>query len=311
MEFIRGLHNLHQANSPCVATIGNFDGVHLGHQRILKNLSATGQHLQLPTLLITFEPTPKEFFMKDHAPARLTNLREKLFQLQGFELDQVICLSFDRRFAEIPAETFITEILHQRLSVRQLIVGDDFRFGYQRRGDFALLQKMGAVLNMGVTATSTVLVDSARVSSSAIRDALAHGELKQAHELLGRNYYFCGKVAYGAQRGRHLGFPTANIFIKRRVCPISGVFVVNVHGLNNTIYHAVANVGKRPTVDGTRILLETHILDFDQQIYGQTLKIEFLQKIREEQKFANLDALRQQINQDASFAREYFNLQNK
>jgi riboflavin kinase/FMN adenylyltransferase len=306
MEFIRGLHNLKPRHRGCVATIGNFDGVHLGHQAVIGQLAEKAQALRLPTAAILFEPQPQEFFQPDAAPPRLTRLREKLQALRRYSVDRVLCLRFDARFAALSAEEFILRVLVEGLAVRYLVVGDDFRFGARRRGDFAMLEEAGRRHGFQVVNMHAVTVDGERVSSTRVRAALAAADLDAAEKLLGRPYRMCGRVAHGARRGRALGVPTANIHLHRRTAPVNGVFAVEVFGLKREPLAGVANIGTRPTVDGTRTLLEVHLLDFDENIYGAYLQVNFLRKLREEKRFESLDELRRWIARDVEDARAFF-----
>jgi riboflavin kinase/FMN adenylyltransferase len=306
MEFIRGLPNLRPRHRDCVATIGNFDGVHLGHLAVLGQVAEKAAQLQRPTTVIIFEPQPQEYFAPDTAPPRLTRLREKLLALRRYSVDRVLCLPFDRRLAAMPAEAFIDQVLVQGLAVRYLVVGDDFRFGKGRQGDFSLLQQTGAAQGFTVATMHTFNIDSERVSSTRVRAALACGDLHGAEKLLGRPYRMCGRVAHGDKRGRSIGFPTANIHLHRHATPVQGVFAVELFGLEGEPVAGVANVGSRPTVDGTRSLLEVHLFDFDSDIYGRYVHVDFLHKLRAEQRFDSFQALKQQILCDAEQAREFF-----
>ncbi len=308
MELIRGAHNLLPRHRGCVATIGNFDGVHLGHQAVLGQLAEKAEALCLPTTVITFEPQPQEFFMADRAPPRLTRLREKIHALRRFSVDRVLVLIFNERFANQSASEFIKRILVEGLGVRYLVVGDDFRFGHRRTGDFELLQRVGMERGFQVVSMRSFLIDGERVSSTLIREALARGDLATAEKYLGRSYRMSGRVAHGDKRGRTIGFPTANIFLHRKVTPVQGVFAVEMYGLEREPIHGVANVGNRPTVDGTRSLLEVHLFDFDQEIYGRHVDVEFRYKIRDERRFESFEALKAQIEQDSRAARDYFGI---
>lgn len=303
---IRGLHGLRPHHRGCVATIGNFDGVHLGHLQVLELLKLRAQALGLPSAVVIFEPLPAEYFAPDAAPPRLTRLREKVEQLRTAGIDRVLCLHFDRALAGMPAEEFIRRVLVEGLGVRFLVVGDDFRFGPERRGDFAMLVHAGTEFGFEVTATPSYVLDNERVSSTRIRNALAAGDLEDAARLLGRPYAMCGRVARGDQRGRQLGFPTANVQLHRRTSPLKGVFAVTLAGVAEHPLPGVANIGNRPTVDGTRCLLEVHLLDFSGDIYRKYVQVAFLKKLRDEQKFASLDALKGQIGLDTQAARLYF-----
>ena len=306
MELIFGLHNLQPADTPCVATIGNFDGVHLGHQAVIGQLAEKGAAMNLPTTLITFEPTPAEFFGQHKAPARLSTFREKYLTLKRFAIDRLLVLPFNHRLASMNAEDFISKILIEGLDIRYLVVGDDFRFGKNRAGDFKLLQQAGEENNFTVVSMPSFRVDGERVSSSGIRSALADGNFDRAERLLGRHYHMTGKVAHGDKRGRQWGFPTANINMKRKVIPLRGIFAVEVFGLDREPVFGVANLGTRPTVCGMRTLLEVHLFDFDEQIYGRRINVIFRHKIREELRFDSFDELKQQIGRDVVSAKEYF-----
>ncbi len=306
MELIRGLHNLASRHRGCVATIGNFDGVHLGHQAVIGQLADEAARLHLPSVLITFEPQPQEYFAQAQVPARLTRFREKLEQLRRFALDRIVCLPFTARLAAMPAEAFIQRVLIDGLGVRYLVVGDDFRFGQGRQGDFALLQETGATQGFDVVNMHTFTIDGGRVSSTRIRTALEQGELQSAQRLLGRDYRMSGRVAHGDKRGRTIGFPTANIHLHRRVSPVQGVYAVEMYGVAGEPLQGVANIGNRPTVDGTRTVLEVYLLDFRGDLYGRHVQVSFAHKLRAEMHFASLDALRMQIDRDVAQARAYF-----
>ncbi len=306
MQLIRGLHNLPAASRGCALTIGNFDGVHRGHQAVLAQLQARAAELQLPATVMVFEPTPQEYFAPDRAPPRLQRLRDKLTLFRELGVDRVVCLRFDRRLAERDAAAFVQDILVDGLDVRHLVIGDDFRFGKGRNGDFAFLQAAGQQHGFEVVSTHTLADDDERVSSTRIREALATGDLALAERLLGRPYQICGRVAPGQQRGRSIGFPTANVRLHRAASPLRGVFAVRAHGLGDSPVTGVANLGTRPTVCGQETVLETHLFDFDRDIYGRYVDIEFCRKLRDEKKFASFEALKQQIQRDAEQARQFF-----
>ena len=306
MQFIRGIYNLPPGHQGCVATIGNFDGIHLGHQAVIGQLAEKAADLSLPSVLISFEPQPMEFFLPDKAPARLTRLREKLQVLRRFSVDMLLCLRFNRQLAALTAEEFIQQILVQALRVRFLVVGDDFRFGKNRAGDFTMLQAAGEQYDFQVVHMHTFSVDGERVSSTRIRDALQAGDLQYADRLLGREYRMSGRVAHGKKLGRELGFPTANIDVHRRATPLQGIFIVEVFGLQGEPLQGVASLGTRPTVDGTKVLLEVYIFDFDREIYGEYLQVSFLKKLRDEVKYTTLEALKLQIQKDVDEAKDYF-----
>ena len=305
MELIRGLQNLKSRHRGCVATLGNFDGVHLGHQAVIGQLAEKGATLHLPTALVLFEPQPQEYFQPGSAVARLSRLREKLKVLQRYSVDRVLCLRFDAHLAAMAAEDFIQRVLVDGLGVQSLVIGDDFRFGKDRRGDYALLQAAGSRHGFQTVPMHTFSIDGERVSSTRVRKALATGDLATAEILIGRPYRMCGRVAHGDKRGRTIGVPTANIHLHRQVTPVRGVYVVEMFGLEREPLVGVANVGNRPTVDGTRTLLEVHLFDFDQEIYGRYVSIDFLHRLRDEQRFTSFDELKLRINQDMHEARAW------
>jgi riboflavin kinase / FMN adenylyltransferase len=305
MELIHGLHNLRPQHRGCVATIGNFDGVHLGHQAVLGQLAERGAELGLPTVVITFEPHPREFFARGVAPPRLTRFREKLQALLRFSVTRVVCLRFNQALASMPAADFIQSLLVEGLAVRYLVVGDDFRFGKGREGDFTMLHAAGSEHDFQVAAMHTFYVDGLRASSTRIREALAQDDLATAEKLLGRPYRMCGRVVHGDERGRTIGFPTANIHLHRRSSPVSGVYAVEVFGLEKEPLTGVANIGTRPTVGGTESRLEVHLLDFDSDIYGRYVHVDFLHKLRPESRFESLEELVAQIRKDATAARAF------
>lgn len=315
MELIRGIHNIKPHHQGCVLSIGNFDGVHLGHQQVLKKLGEQAKLLSLPAVVMTFEPQPMEFFAKQAAPARLTRLRDKFVQLAKCQVDRLLCVNFNRDFANLSPNDFICDLLVKRLGVKYLVVGDDFCFGKDRQGSFADLQKAGERYGFDVVNTKSFCVESSvdssseteqpiRVSSTAIRQALAQDQLPQVAQMLGRDYSINGRVSHGQKLGRTIGFPTANIPLKRNVSPVSGVYVVKVIGADDQhIIGGVANIGNRPTVNGIRQQLEVHLFDFKQNLYGKQLEVVLLHKLRNEQKFDSFDLLKQQIQLDAQAAR--------
>lgn len=295
------------ASGPVALTIGNFDGVHRGHHAMLAQLRAKADELGVPAAVLTFEPHPRELFTPDQAPARLTSLREKLSLLEACGVDQVYLLRFDRRQASMSAADFIQRILVQGLGVRHVIIGDDFRFGQGRQGDFAMLQAHGAATGFGVEALHTVELDGLRVSSSAVRDALAAANLNLAAQLLGRPYAIAGRVAHGNKIGRTLGFPTANIQLKRKRVPLAGVYAVTVSGIDKRHLPGAASVGVRPTIGaGLKPVLEVFLLDFNQDIYGAHLTVHFMHKLRDEAKYDSLDELKAAIAADVVATRNYF-----
>jgi riboflavin kinase / FMN adenylyltransferase len=315
MKLFRGMHNLNPYTSGCVATIGNFDGVHVGHQAIIEQLHATARSLGLPAVVIVFEPQPREFFDAEGAPPRLMRFSEKLEALQALQIDCVVCLQFNQRFRSLTAQEFIEKVLIKGLHVRHLVVGDDFRFGCDRSGDFKLLQEFGELCDFSVNHTSTLEVAGERVSSTLIRSLLTQGQFEHAALLLGHPYTVTGRVMHGKKLGRQLGVPTANINPGRRKPVLNGVFAVqatigrnrNSDGKNYTL-PGVANIGLRPSVEKKtgKPVLEVHLLDFDSDLYGQRVTVRFLKKIRDERKFDGLDELQQQIHADIKDVEDYF-----
>lgn len=306
MKLIRGITNLKFNNNGCIATIGNFDGLHQGHQALLSHTVKLAKSLGLPSVLITFEPHPQEFFRPQLAAPRLTRLREKLEYLQASGIDQVLVLHFNAKLADMSAEDFVRKVLVKGLHVQHLIVGDDFHFGKDRKGDFAFLQQQGEHYHFSVESTPTLQYQDRRISSQWVREALQQGDLNLAEILLARPYVLTGKVAHGNKKGRELGFPTANIHLFRRASPLSGVFAVKVHGINERIYYGAANVGNRPTISGGRVLLEIHIFDLNESIYGKHLQVEFVKKLRDEKRYDNLEVLVAQIAKDVVDAKRVF-----
>ncbi|WGW00938.1 bifunctional riboflavin kinase/FAD synthetase [Vibrio sp. YMD68] len=303
MELIRGIHNIKPQHKGCVLTIGNFDGVHLGHQQVLDQVTQKAHDLELPSVVMTFEPQPMELFSQDRAPARLTRLRDKYVQLSKLDLDRLLCVNFNRYFASLSAEAFIRDLLVDKLGVKYLVVGDDFCFGKGRTGDFSMLREAGQLFGFDVVSTNSFCLQHQRVSSTGIRNALAEDALDTASEMLGREYSISGRVSHGRKLGRTIGFPTANIPLKRCVSPVSGVYVVQALGLGQQRIGGVANIGQRPTVNGIRQQLEVHLFDFDGNLYGQQLEVLLLHKLRNEHKFESFEALKQQIELDAEAAR--------
>jgi riboflavin kinase/FMN adenylyltransferase len=296
-----------QAASSRVLAIGNFDGLHLGHRALLERLTAAGRQHGLPPAVMTFEPHPRELFSPEQAPARLTSLREKLALLESCGIEEVFLLHFSRKLAGLSAEEFIERVLVQGLAVRHLIIGDDFRFGKGRAGDFAMLQAAGQQHGFGVEAMHTIEIGGERVSSSAVRDVLGAGDLEHAARLLGRPYSIAGRVVHGDKIGRKLGFPTANIQLKRKRVALTGVFAVTVSGLDKRHLPGAASLGVRPTLGaGLRPVLEVHLFDFDQEIYGQHLTVHFLHKLRDEAKYDSFEALTAQIARDVKATQKYF-----
>lgn len=293
---------------PTALAIGNFDGVHLGHGALLGRLGEIARQYSLPPTILSFEPHPREFFSPASAPARLTTFREKIELLGEAGVAQAMICRFNGAFAALSAEQFVERVLVGGLQVRHVIIGDDFRFGKGRLGDFDMLQAAGRLHGFGVEAMGSVTVEGERVSSSGVRAALAAGDMAHAARLLGRPYIIDGQVSHGQKLGRQLGFATANLRIKHNPLPMTGVFAVQVGGLGSQQLPGVANLGVRPTVGGTRPLLEVHLFDFDRDIYGKHISVRFVHKLRDEQRFPNFDALKAQIAADAAAARAFFTL---
>lgn len=306
MELIRGLHNLQDRHRACALTIGNFDGVHLGHQLILKRLLAKARELDLDACIMSFEPLPQEYFAPAQAPSRLTRLREKFIALENTGIDQFLCIKFNHWLAELTAEEFIQQVLVEQLHVRYLVIGDDFRFGKGRAGDFDMLHAAGKRYGFEVVNSHSHCLDGERISSTRIRQALAEDELELAQKMLGHSYQMCGRIAHGDKRGRSIGFPTANIKLHRHATPLAGVYAVTMTGIDNRVIRGVANIGKRPTVDGHHLQLEVHLFNFDKTIYGEQVCVQFKHKLRNEQRFESFEALKQQIAKDSEQAKSFF-----
>ncbi|WP_148861737.1 bifunctional riboflavin kinase/FAD synthetase [Marinobacter fonticola] len=312
MRLIRGLANLQslsgRPDSPlkdgCVATIGNFDGVHVGHQTIIEQVHERAAAEGLPSLVMIFEPQPREFFQGDEAPPRLTGFRQKLKALKAQDVDVVLCVRFDERFRSYSARGFIDDILIEGLAVRHLVIGDDFRFGCDRAGDFKLLQTVGREEGFGVERTVTVEVEGERVSSTRVRECLQRNALDVAEKLLGAPYAIEGRIVYGRQLGRDLNAPTANINLKQSAA-LRGVYVVRATLADGRVCDGAANIGLRPTVDGRQPSLEVHLFDFAGTLYGQRMRVEFRHPLRDEIKFDSVDALKAQIHQDFADARAW------
>ncbi|BFM10413.1 bifunctional riboflavin kinase/FAD synthetase [Simiduia litorea] len=304
--FVHGLHNLRDSHRGSVLTIGSFDGVHLGHQKMLKQLRDKAQALGVHSTAMTFEPQPHEYFSGERAPARLMRLRDKVTALFEQGVDQVFCLPFNAQLRHLTAAQFVQQVLVNGLAVKYLVVGDDFRFGCDRAGDFNFLLAAGAQFDFGVCNTKTFSLDDTRVSSTRIREVLEQADFAQAEQLLGRPYSMTGKVVRGQQLGRTIGVPTANVHLHRYRSPLNGVFTVRVV-VDGVCFQGVANVGVRPTVlDGAKPILEVHLFNFAEDIYGKNIQVIFCSKLREEQKFASIDALAAQLQSDIEAGKTYF-----
>ncbi|KEF29710.1 Riboflavin kinase [Marinobacter nitratireducens] len=312
MRLIRGLINLNTLSERedfpfaqgCVATIGNFDGVHIGHQTILEQVKEKAAALGVPSVVMVFEPQPREFFQGNEAPPRLMSFRQKFEALTALGIDHVLCLHFNGRLRRLTSHEFIDTVLVEGVRVRHLVVGDDFRFGCDRTGDFMLLREVGRQQGFTVENTRTVTVAGERVSSTRVRERLTVNRLEEAEALLGRPYRIRGRVVYGRQLGREIGAPTANILLQR-MAPLQGVYVVTAMLEDGEVYDGVANIGLRPTVDGKQPALEVHLFDFAGTLYGQHIEVVFRHGLREEIKFDSVDALKEQIARDFDDARDW------
>lgn len=304
-HFTRGLHNLRPV-AGSVVTIGSFDGVHRGHQAILRQVTGKAKALGLPSAVIVFEPQPHEYFSGEKAPARLMRLREKALALFAAGIDHVVCLQFNASLRQLSAAEFIKQVLVDGLGVKYLVIGDDFRFGCDRSGDYQALQAAGKQYGFEVTDTHTFEIDGERVSSTRVRAELEKANFAKAKELLGKPYVISGRVGFGQQLGRTLGVPTANVQLRRYRSPLNGVFAVKAC-VGEQCWQGVANVGVRPTVGGaTKPILEVHLFDFAGDLYGKNMVVEFVHKLREEQKFDSIDLLKAQIYRDIDDAKAYF-----
>ncbi len=302
MELIRGLHNIRDRHRNCVLTIGKFDGVHLGHQAVLSQVTEQAKRLGLPSTVMVFEPQPEELFNPQNAPARLSRLRDKYTALAELGVDRLLCMKFSRDFAALSAEFFVEQLLVNKLGVRFLVVGDDFHFGKGRVGDFDMLVRAGKQFGFDVVNTRSFRMEDCRISSSSIRQALADNEFERAEAMLGRPFAITGKVVHGDKKGRTIGFPTANLLLKRCQTPVHGVFAVEAE-VDGKRYPGVANIGTRPTVRGQRSQLEVHLFNYSGNLYGKFLSVAIKAKLRNEQKFDSFELLHQQIQKDAQQAR--------
>jgi len=307
---MRITHGFTPLGTPHAVTIGNFDGLHLGHQAMLARLLDVARTRGLPSCVLSFEPHPREFFAPEQAPARLSSLREKAECLQRMGIDRLHVFRFDRAFSALTAEAFIEQVLGTTLDARYVLVGDDFRYGAKRAGDFALLKRAGESLGFDAEHLPTVEVASERASSTAVRTALAAGELEHAARLLGRPYSISGRVVHGDKLGRDIGFPTANIQLKHNRPPLMGIFAVELYGLDGEPLPGVASLGRRPTVKGADAVpvLEVHLFDFKAEIYGRRVRVDFHHKLRDEAKYPDLDTLVAQIRRDVDDAKQFLAL---
>ncbi len=315
MKVIRGLYNCRQQHQNGVLTIGNFDGLHLGHQKMLEQLHAESVRLDTHRCLMTFEPLPREYFTPDNTASRLMNRSEKVRTLSAFDPairpDYLLFLNFNQALAGMRATEFIEKILIDTLKIKSLIIGDDFRFGCDRRGDLALLQQYSQKNHFAIISIESHCIDKQRVSSTLIREALANDLLDEADKMLGRSYTICGHVSHGEKRGRSIGFPTANIHLRRAETPLHGVYSVPMHSQKYGDIAGVANIGRRPTVDGQRVQLEVHLFDFDASLYGEQVCVSFQHKIRDEKKFDSFEDLKKQIQLDCQKAIDQLKMKNE
>ncbi len=308
MKLVRSIHSKSMPDGGCALTIGNFDGIHLGHQMILRRLVEKGEELSLPTVVMTFLPTPNEYFQKQKPAPRLFGLGARYLSIREYGIDVMLALPFNSGLANTSAGEFIRQILVEGLDIRYILTGDDFRFGEGRAGDHQLLERFGQEHGFMAEQFHTVSDASARISSTRIRYALARGDLSAARQMLGRNYSMMGRVIHGDKRGRQWGFPTLNIAVRNP--PFTGVFAVCVQGIDEKEYSGVANLGARPTVGGLKTLLEVHLFDFDRSIYGRRICVEFIEKIRDERKFDSFDQLKTQILADCEAGKRLFSLRS-
>lgn len=303
MLLVRKLDNYSADNNGIVLTIGNFDGLHLGHQQILKQLLLEAKRRGLLSAVMCFEPQPLEFFNRSNTPARLSRFRDKFIGFKNLCIDILFCLNFNNRLASMPAEEFITEVLVKKINVKHLIVGDDFHFGANGKGDFAMLCTYGEKYGFKAESLDSFLHESNRISSTEIRELLRCDELEKVANLIGEPFFIRGKVSHGQELGRTIDFPTANINLKRRVAPVYGVYAVKVSLPDGSLWNGMANIGTRPTVNGLEPRLEVYILDFNGELYHQEIKVSFIKKMRVEKKFSSLVQLKEQITLDEANAR--------
>jgi riboflavin kinase/FMN adenylyltransferase len=304
MELVRGLHNISRRHQGCVLTVGNYDGVHLGHQKMIGVLKSRAAELRSTATVLVFEPSSKEFIDPEGAPPRLTRWREKFLALAAQGVDRLVTLRFDEYMRAMTHECFVEELIVEGLGTRHMVVGNDFRYGCNAGGTIDNLRAAGEAHGFGVEQIAPFVFDGVRVSSTAVRERLASSDFAGAARLLGRPYRMLGRVVHGTELGRKLGFPTANLRLMRRKPPVQGVMAVRVFGIEPEPMPAVASLGTRPTVDGKNMLLEVHVFDFAGDLYGREIEVEFVAKLRDEVKFDSLDALTAQMHTDAAQARE-------
>ena len=303
MQLIRGLHNIKPTHYGSVVTIGNFDGVHLGHSEIIKRLKRSAEKFNVPSTVIVFEPQPAEYFKRGNVPARLSRFREKFELIAERGVDRLLVLPFNKELANYPPLRFVEEVLVEKLGIRALIIGDDFRFGSDRGGDFATLQALGKKYRFVLEQMPPFLFIGKRISSTYIRNLFRHGYMTEAIRMLGHPYWMEGVVLHGHQQGREWGFPTANLDMHRQVSPLSGIYSVRVHGIGDTERLGVAYIGTRPIIEDPRWVLEVHLFDFDEDIYGRRIRVEFCDKIRDDMDFDSFEVMARQIERDCETAR--------
>ncbi len=304
MHLIRGLHNL-KKHAGSVVTIGNFDGVHVGHEKIISQLVKKSKTLNLPSVLISFSPTPQTFFGRQQAS--LTSFKEKHQLLADLGVDEHLIINFDQAFSMLEAKDFIQQVLLDKLNIKHCLIGDDFCFGRGRQGDFSLLKKMSIIHGFQAENTQSILCNGHRVSSSEIRTLLGRGDMALTEQMLGRAFSISGKITHGLKKGRTIGFPTINLPIKKRISPILGVFVATVE-IDGDVFKGVCNIGTRPTINSKETLLEVFLFDFNRDVYGLKAKVVFKHKIRDVKKFDSFGALKQQIESDVQSAKSHFSL---
>src|SRR5574344_119729 len=312
MQLVRKLDNYRADSKGIVLTIGNFDGLHLGHQEILKQLLKVSHDKNLLSAVMCFEPQPLEFFNRNETPARLSRFRDKFLGFEKFGIDLLFCLNFNKSLANMSPNDFIVKILVEKLNVKQVIVGDDFHFGASGIGNFNMLCEYGKKYNFNAISLDSFIHNSCRISSTKIRKLLRCDELDHVANLIGEPFFIRGKVSHGQELGRKIDFPTANINLKRRVAPVNGVYAVTVLLPNGSVKNGMANVGTRPTVNGVEPKLEVYIINFNGELYRQEIKVSFIKKIRAEKKFSSLVQLKEQLQLDEAYARKLFmQLENK
>jgi len=309
MELIRGVHNIRPRHHGSVASVGNFDGLHLGHQAVLRQLLDASARYQLPSTVIIFEPQPAEYFHPEGQPPRLSAMREKLMLLQRFGIDRVCVMRFNEHFAAQTAEEFATATLVDGFGIRELVIGDDFKFGSARGGDFFALEAFGKRYGFTVLRTQSHILNGERVSSTAVRQKLIDGNFAGVEAFLGRRYFIAGRVVHGQHRGRSIGFPTVNLNLNRHRAPLNGIYASYVRGLGDRLLPAISYVGSRPVIEDPSYVLEAHIFDIDEDCYGRRLEVEFVEKVRDDLPFESFENLRQQIVLDCAVARKILGLE--